>query len=93
MTDRKIVWDLEKAAENWKKHRVTFDSAALIFLDPLRIERRDDSEGNTTGEERRQTLGRSAAFICRLYGARRRNALNFSTPGKQGGEKELLWQR
>jgi uncharacterized DUF497 family protein len=44
--------------ENLTKHRVSFDTAALVFLDPLRIKRRDDSEGNTSGEERRQTLGR-----------------------------------
>ncbi|MDR1899219.1 MAG: BrnT family toxin [Treponema sp.] len=67
MTDRKIVWDLEKAAENWIKHRVTFDSAALVFLDPLRIERLDDSEGNTSGEERRQTLGQIGGVYFVVY--------------------------
>jgi hypothetical protein len=43
MEGRKIVWDPNKAAENLAKHRVSFDTAALVFLDPLRIERRDDS--------------------------------------------------
>jgi uncharacterized DUF497 family protein len=38
-------------------HKITFEDAALVFVDPLRIERRDDSEGNTSGEERWQTLG------------------------------------
>ena len=46
-----------------KKHRVSFDTATLVFLDPCRIERRDDSEGNTAGEERRQTLGK----VGKLY--------------------------
>jgi hypothetical protein len=32
MAGRKIVWDPEKAAENLKKHHVSFDSAALYFL-------------------------------------------------------------
>jgi uncharacterized DUF497 family protein len=53
----KIVWDQDKAAENLKKHRVSFDTAALVFLDPSRIERRDDSENNTSREDRWQTLG------------------------------------
>jgi uncharacterized DUF497 family protein len=57
MEGRKIVWDQDKAAENLKKHHVSFDTAALVFLDPSRIERRDDSENNTSGEDRWQTLG------------------------------------
>ncbi|MDR1316963.1 MAG: BrnT family toxin [Spirochaetales bacterium] len=57
MEGRKIVWDQDKAAENLKKHHVSFDTAALVFLDPSRIERRDDSENNTSAEDRWQTLG------------------------------------
>jgi uncharacterized DUF497 family protein len=63
--ERKIIWDGDKAALNQKKHGVTFDTAALVFLDPMRIERPDDSEGNTSGEARTQTVGRvgSAFFV------------------------------
>jgi uncharacterized DUF497 family protein len=57
MEGRKIVWNQDKAAENLKKHCVSFDTAALVFLDPSRIERRDDSKNNTSGEDRWQTLG------------------------------------
>jgi uncharacterized DUF497 family protein len=28
-------WDADKAAENIKKHRVSFDEAATTFYDPL----------------------------------------------------------
>jgi uncharacterized DUF497 family protein len=57
MTTREIEFDPEKAAINLQVHKVTFEDAALVFVDPLRIERRDDSENNTSGEERWQTLG------------------------------------
>jgi len=57
MTARDIEFDPEKAKINFQTHKVDFEDAALVFADPLRIERRDDSEGNTSGEERWQTLG------------------------------------
>jgi uncharacterized DUF497 family protein len=50
MQGRKIVWDNDKAAWNLKKHGVSFETAALVFLDPMRIQRPDDSEGNDTGK-------------------------------------------
>jgi uncharacterized DUF497 family protein len=50
MTTREI--DPEKAAINLQVHKINFEDAVLVFVDPLRIERRDDSEGNTAGEER-----------------------------------------
>jgi len=30
-------WDGEKAAQNERKHRVSFDEATTVFLDPLAI--------------------------------------------------------
>jgi uncharacterized DUF497 family protein len=67
MEGRKFVWDQAKAAENLKKHHVSFDTAALVFLDPSRIERRDDSEHNTSGEERWQTLGSVGKVFFVVY--------------------------
>jgi uncharacterized DUF497 family protein len=57
MTTREIEFDLEKAKINFQEHKIKFETAALVFSDPMRLERRDDSEGNKTGEERWQTLG------------------------------------
>jgi uncharacterized DUF497 family protein len=67
MEKRRIVWDQDKAVENLKKHRISFDTAALVFLDPLRIERRDDSKNNATGEERWQTLGAVGSVFFVVY--------------------------
>jgi uncharacterized DUF497 family protein len=70
MATRDISFDPEKAALNWKEHKVTFEAAALVFVDPLRIERLDDSEGNTGGEERWQTLGKVDQVLFVVYSER-----------------------
>ena len=67
MTTREIEFDPEKAMVNFQQHKVRFETAALVFSDPLRIERRDDSEGNTLGEERWQTLGMVKNVLFVVY--------------------------
>jgi uncharacterized DUF497 family protein len=52
---------------NWKKHYVSFETATLVFLDPARIERLDDSESNISGEERWQTLGKVGKLYFVVY--------------------------
>jgi uncharacterized DUF497 family protein len=47
-------WDETKAITNWRKHHVSFDLAARVFLDPLAISYQDRIEN---GEQRWQTLG------------------------------------
>lgn len=32
-----FVWDPRKAAENFRKHKVSFDEAKLVFRDPFAI--------------------------------------------------------
>ncbi|HCC37322.1 MAG TPA: hypothetical protein DEQ14_06725 [Treponema sp.] len=64
---RVFEFDPEKDAINWQKHGIHLSTAALIFNDPMRIERRDDSEGNTSGEERRQTLGKAGKVLFVVY--------------------------
>ena len=49
-------WDPVKAKENLKKHRISFERAAEIILDPLAVTVRDDE--HSEGEERWVTLGK-----------------------------------
>ena len=63
----RIDYDPVNAAENLKKHHVSFETAALVFLDPLRLERLDDSASNETREERWQTLGRVGKLFFVVY--------------------------
>ena len=50
-------WDLEKAARNLAKHRVTFTEAASVFGDPLATTVPDPDHSET--EERLLTTGLS----------------------------------
>jgi len=67
MTTREIEYDPVKEKSNWQEHKIRFETASLVFLDPMRIERRDDSESNITGEERWQTLGKVNKVIFVVY--------------------------
>lgn len=49
-------WDLVKARQNLRKHRIGFDRAAEVFLDPLAISILD--EAHSEQEERWVTMGR-----------------------------------
>ncbi len=47
-------WDPEKARENYRKHEVAFETAALVFDDPGFVMFPDR---NVDGEERWHTIG------------------------------------
>jgi uncharacterized protein len=48
-------WDERKAAENFRKHAVTFEMARDVFKDPFAVERLDDRE--EYGEDRFIVIG------------------------------------
>ena len=48
-------WNQKKAEANLQKHRVSFEDAAYVFLDPNRIETFDGREAY--GEDRWITIG------------------------------------
>ena len=50
-----IAFDSEKAQANLDKHGVSFEDAALVFLDAGRLDERD--ERKDYGEERRVVIG------------------------------------
>ena len=51
-------WDPAKAQANVKKHRVTFEEAASVFLDPSALTFLDPDHSDE--EDREITIGRSA---------------------------------
>ena len=51
-------WDPAKAAANVKKHHVSFEEAASVFLDAAALTFWDPD--HSTGEDREITIGRSA---------------------------------
>lgn len=63
MADAAVVydfqWDPEKANTNRRKHKVTFEEAARVFLDPNALSLYDDEHSGA--EDRWITLGFSSA--------------------------------
>ena len=55
----RFEWDSEKAAENVRKHRVSFGEAATAFFDPLSMTVPDPD--HSVGERRFITMGSSSA--------------------------------
>ena len=50
----RMIWDAAKSRSNRAKHKVSFETAALVFEDPLAISIQDRI---VEGEQRWQTLG------------------------------------
>lgn len=55
----RFEWDSGKAAENLRKHRVSFDEAATAFLDPMSMTIPDPD--HSVGERRFITMGGSSS--------------------------------
>lgn len=49
-------WDAKKAAANQRKHRIAFNDAATVFLDPLAVT--FDDPDHSVNERRFITIGR-----------------------------------
>jgi len=67
MEERRIIWDESKNVENKKKHKIGFEDAQYVFADIDRIERIDQSENNTSGEIRWQTIGKVGELLFVVY--------------------------
>lgn len=55
-----FTWDEAKAVENVRKHSVTFEEAATVFVDPL--SRVYDDPDHSVGEQRFLLVGASLEF-------------------------------
>jgi len=55
MKDDDFEWDDAKAAANWAKHKISYETARRVFKDPFAVERDDDREDY--GEPRFTILG------------------------------------
>ena len=51
----KFIWDENKNLSNQKKHKISFETASLIFNDPMLISELDDRFAYS--EERWQSIG------------------------------------
>ena len=60
-----IEWDDNKAALNWKKHKISFELASKVFLDDDRID--DYDEEHSDEEERRKVIGMVGKILFVVY--------------------------
>jgi uncharacterized DUF497 family protein len=58
-----FTWDSAKNESNRRKHGISFETAVLVFEDPLHLSRQDRFE---QGEVRWQTLGMAAGVVLLL---------------------------
>jgi uncharacterized DUF497 family protein len=91
MTAREIEFDPEKDIINFREHKVRLATAGLVFSDPLRIERPDDSEGNTSSEERWQTLGKVDKVLFVVYTERGEKTRLISARAADKAEKRSYY--
>ena len=60
-----VEWDDNKAEINWKKHRIHFEDAALVFLDDNRIDEFDELHSDY--EDRVKTIGLVDKILAVIY--------------------------
>ena len=94
MREIDVEWDDVKNEANKREHEgLGFDLAQLVFADPNRLERLDQSDGNVSGEVRWQTLGMVGKVLFAVYTERGGKKTNhFGTPGQQGRKEKLPWE-
>ena len=63
--DLKFVWDEEKAKINKRKHKVSFETAARVFLDEYLIDNFDEIHSDF--EERIQIIGKVGNVLTVIY--------------------------
>ena len=63
--DYKFEWDSEKAKINWKKHKIKFEDAVLVFFDENLMD--DIDEFHSDNEERFKIIGRVEKILVVIY--------------------------
>ena len=63
--DLKFVWDSEKAKINKKKHKVSFETAARVFLDENNFDTYDELHSNF--EDRFKIIGKVGEVLVVIY--------------------------
>lgn len=81
-----IEWDDNKAAINKKKHKLSFETAAKIFLDDFRIEELD--EEHSDDEDRIKVIGMVENILVVIYTERGERLRLISARNAEKYEKE-----
>jgi len=81
-----VVWDEEKNALNKRKHKISFEEAKKVFLDPGRFETIDKK--HSLNEERLKTIGFSGVVLLSVVFTERDNSVRIITARKADRKEE-----
>ena len=84
-----VEWDDKKAAINKKKHGVSFETAAEVFLDDNRIDDFDDFHSDD--EDRIKVIGKVKSILVVIYTERRERFRLISARLADKDEKEKYY--
>ena len=87
----KFVWDSEKAKINKKKHQVSFETAARVFLDENYIDYFDESHSDF--EDRIKIVGRVGELLAVIYTERGDRNIIISARRADKGEREQYYEQ
>jgi uncharacterized DUF497 family protein len=87
--DNNFIWNRDKAAENVKKHGISFEVVTKVFLDPFGVYRYDDEHSEY--EDRFNIIGVVDGVVCVSVFFTDRNGLKriFSARKAEGEELEI----
>jgi uncharacterized DUF497 family protein len=84
-------WDADKAAQNLKKHGVSFEDAELVFYDAGRIEAYDRREDY--GEDRWVTIGLAYSAVLQVvYTARHKDTIRLISARKANADERKQYR-
>jgi uncharacterized DUF497 family protein len=87
-----VEWDEEKNEKNKLEHdSLGFETAQYVFADPERLERLDQSENNTSAEDRYQTLGKVGDVLFVAYTERGENMRIISARAADKAERRSYY--
>jgi uncharacterized DUF497 family protein len=84
-------WDDAKAADNVRKHGVSFETAALAFLDRFAVEWIDDREDH--GEERVILLGLANGMVLVVIYTERNERIRIISARRATKHEQALYHR
>jgi uncharacterized protein len=86
MNDHGFEWDDDKAGENWRRHRVSFEQATFAMRDPFAIEWLDTREAY--GEERVVLVGMSQGELLTVVYTQRGERVRMISARKAGKHEQ-----
>lgn len=84
-----VEWDINKNDTNIRKHRISFESAAMVFADANRVTIYDIE--HSSSEERYITIGIVNKIITVVYTEKRKNIRIITARSANAEERKMYY--